>query len=969
MRANLPLAKLKGILCPVVPFIVNMMEETTRVVEASSDDEFSSVVIPIFPKSVVTAHEWQEVPDPSTISSTETEPADSVSETSEFSNANHESPISPTKRTRWDSNREDNEEIVNDEIHSMAEVTVADWLNFETPASSAFVNVADPLNKEDDLMWDDRLAVLVEEVEEGLRDEEAMYDTNDDEFSEVSECISYNSETFEGRDTLTRPVSSGEENEPPQTAENNDKKPLYPEATIAVGAVMVLLALFTIKHNLPAEAIQNLLTLFSLTLPSSHCLPNTVNRFKNYFKSLRNPLRIHYYCAFCLMYIESKTATTCPNGSCLQDLKKPKSLAYHIEIPILEQLKCFFSRPTFYDDVQHRFKRTKRASDNIEDVYDGQLYKELCAKGLLCYKDNISFLMNTDGVPVFKSSKVSIWPLYFIINELDYRKRLSRENMLFAGLWFGEKKPAMWTFLKPHMKALKDLESGVELESPSRGKFICKAVLLACTCDLPARCLVCNSMQYNGEYGCWKCLQAGQTVKTGPKGHVRAFPFNHADPKGPLRTNEMTLEHAKDAMQEQMAGKPRYAIKGVKGFSWLSILQHHDIIRGTAIDYMHGVLLGVQKLLLNLWFNNSYSKKGFSLYNMVSVVDERLKNISPTLDIKRLPRSISEHLKYWKANELRSFLLYYGLPVLYGLLPDEYFEHYFYFVRAIYLLLLESISEEQLKVAEQLLQQFCFKFSQLYELRYQTLNIHQLLHLVDNVRDLGPLYTHSCFSFEDKNGFVLKLIHGTQFIDSQIITAVSFTQKLPELREQCITPGSEEEGLYYELLHPNKPKRKLEILPSVHTLGSFYRKRLDDNEFLALERYFGHAPVTAEVNAFNRIEMNETLIYGLDYKRMFRRNCSTIQYRFNNVSHFAQVKCFFQLSLGTDIQNVALIYPLECCSPYNPASTHITAVTRINSLRVINIKDICRNCIYITIAGNDKEHNYVCEFANKIETD
>lgn len=147
---------------------------------------------------------------------------------------------------------------------------------------------------------------------------------------------------------------------------------------------------------------------------------------------------------------------------------------------------------------------------------------------------------------------------------------------------------------------------------------------------------------------------------------------------------------------------------------------------------------------------------------------ERLKNISPTLDIKRLLRSISEHLKYWKANELRSFLLYYGLPVFYGLLPDEHFEHYFYFVRAIYLLLLESISEEQLKIAEQLLQQFSFKFSQLelYELRYQTLNIHQLLHLVDNVRDLGPLYTHSCFSFENKNGFVLKVIHGTQFIDS-----------------------------------------------------------------------------------------------------------------------------------------------------------------------------------------------------------
>lgn len=196
----------------------------------------------------------------------------------------------------------------------MAEVTVADWLNFETPASSAFVNIADPLNKEDDLMWDDRLAVLVEEIEEGLRDEEAMYDTNDDEFSRVSECI--------GRDTSTLPVSFGEETESRETAENNDKKPLDPEATIAVSTVMVLLALFTVKHNLPAEAIQNLLTLFSLTPPSSHCLPNTIDRFKSY------------------------------NGSCLQDEKKPKSLAYFIKIPILEQLKCFFSRLTFYDDIQ-----------------------------------------------------------------------------------------------------------------------------------------------------------------------------------------------------------------------------------------------------------------------------------------------------------------------------------------------------------------------------------------------------------------------------------------------------------------------------------------------------------------------------------------------------------------------------------------------------------------------------------------
>lgn len=33
-------------------------------------------------------------------------------------------------------------------------------------------------------------------------------------------------------------------------------------------------------------------------------------------------------------------------------------------------------------------------------------------------------------------------------------------------------------------------------------------------------------------------------------------------------------------------------------------------------------------------------------------------------------------------------------------------------------------------------------------LRYQTANIHLLVHLVDDVRLLGPLWTHSCFHFE-----------------------------------------------------------------------------------------------------------------------------------------------------------------------------------------------------------------------------
>ena len=142
-------------------------------------------------------------------------------------------------------------------------------------------------------------------------------------------------------------------------------------------------------------------------------------------------------------------------------------------------------------------------------------------------------------------------------------------------------------------------------------------------------------------------------------------------------------------------------------------------------------------------------------------------------------------------------------------------------------------------------------------------------------------------------------------------------------------------------------------------------------EFKALEMLIGHAPTTAEVNAFNRIELNNSLIYGLDYKRMFRRNCSTVKYSSQQSYAFGQVKCFCQFSLGAEVKNIAFVYPLECCAPYNPVSTHITAVKRDDGiLCAIDIRDICRNCIYVEIVGEDGTLQcYTCEFPNKIKVD
>ena len=140
-----------------------------------------------------------------------------------------------------------------------------------------------------------------------------------------------------------------------------------------------------------------------------------------------------------------------------------------------------------------------------------------------------------------------------------------------------------------------------------------------------------------------------------------------------MRNKQDTIKHFYEALTNLQSGQKQYAVKGVKGPSWLLFLENFDIVAGMGIDYLHGVLLGVQKLLLKLWFSDTYSKEPFSFRHLVGVLDDRLNEILPTLEIRRMPRSVFEHLKYWKASELRSFLLFYGAPALYGIFPKTTF--------------------------------------------------------------------------------------------------------------------------------------------------------------------------------------------------------------------------------------------------------------------------------------------------------
>uniref|UniRef100_A0A1X7TD72 Uncharacterized protein n=1 Tax=Amphimedon queenslandica TaxID=400682 RepID=A0A1X7TD72_AMPQE len=139
--------------------------------------------------------------------------------------------------------------------------------------------------------------------------------------------------------------------------------------------------------------------------------------------------------------------------------------------------------------------------------------------------------------------------------------------------------------------------------------------------DLPAKAAATNTKQYNGEFGCFYCLDRGKYYN-----RARIYPpsDDHV-----LRTSDEMKKWAEEAERK------KEPIFGVKGQSLLS--NYLAFPQCIPIDYMHCVLEGVVKQLMKLWFGSSYHAESYSLHKHMCTVDKILSYIKPPREIQRLP--------------------------------------------------------------------------------------------------------------------------------------------------------------------------------------------------------------------------------------------------------------------------------------------------------------------------------------------
>ena len=349
---------------------------------------------------------------------------------------------------------------------------------------------------------------------------------------------------------------------------------------------MLAACAFATKHNISTEMFEDLMTLLNLHLPQNDLCELEVSKIKQQCGFDPDMKNIHEFCSKCGALKPEANAVLCQTAGCGNKFEDSMNGQYFVSINVGPQIKSVLEREENWAKVQGSHKRIR--SGAITDITDGSEYLKLrqSAGFLDPSTNNITFTFFTDGIPLFKSSKVSLWPVYLVMNELPPNERYLKKNMILWGIWQGISKPKMNTFFMKLVSDLTDLYTkGVEL-SINGISVICKAMLIVLTMDLQARAYVLNMTQHNGEYGCFFCEQPGEMEKKG-KGRVRCYP--NEEVPSVKRTDESLKIAASQAAETQTR------VKGLYGRSVFMCLSYLSLVSSIVIDYMHGTLLGVTK--------------------------------------------------------------------------------------------------------------------------------------------------------------------------------------------------------------------------------------------------------------------------------------------------------------------------------------------------------------------------------------
>ncbi|XP_049280036.1 uncharacterized protein LOC125762223 [Anopheles funestus] len=347
---------------------------------------------------------------------------------------------------------------------------------------------------------------------------------------------------------------------------------------------------------------------------------------------------------------------------------------------------------------------------------------------------HFSLQVSVDGLPLFKSSANQFWPVLIKVVELP------NAPVMPVAIFCGKKKPdSVEEFLRPFVDEMNSLiESGMNL-----GEKLITFSISAFIADSPARSFIKAVMGCNALHGCTKCTVVGTKVegrvifesvdalvRTDAGFRLREDPQHHKDPRSPLENirNINMISHfpVSDRLHLLELGCTRKILKG--------LLEH---------------------IFENFYRWSPQQKRSINAY----VISVKLPS-----ELHRAYRSLY-NLAFWKGTEYRTFLHYISLIIYKDFMYEAAYKHYLLYFSAI--TIFSSLAHKKYwPIGKRFLNKFVLDFHVHYGRSNLVSNVHNLIHIYDEVLVNGPLDSFSSYPFENHLQFLKKCIKsGTKCLE------------------------------------------------------------------------------------------------------------------------------------------------------------------------------------------------------------
>lgn len=154
------------------------------------------------------------------------------------------------------------------------------------------------------------------------------------------------------------------------------------------------------------------------------------------------------------------------------------------------------------------------------------------------------------------------------------------------------------------------------------------------------------------------------------------------------------------------------------------------------------------------WINGATDYKSKWTKSQILEMNHLLKsyNVHKPIELHRAVRGFAE-IHFWKATEFRAFLLYFGIVVLKNTINEE--EYYlFLLLSCATRLCYTDVYKNYLSLAQSWFDRYIEGCISMYGMHSISSNVHNLTHVVDDVKRLGSLQNISTYPFENRLSYL-----------------------------------------------------------------------------------------------------------------------------------------------------------------------------------------------------------------------